>query len=66
MSTLTKVLIVLLSLSTIFLSGTMVTFVATTDDFKELATDRGESLKACQDEIALHDQRLQESSSHGQ
>lgn len=63
MSTLTKVLIVLLSLVTIFVSGAMVTFVASTDNFKELATDLGELLKACQDEIALHDQRLQEKSS---
>lgn len=63
MSTLTKVLIVLLSLVTIFVSGAMVTFVASTDNFKEVATDLGELLKACQDEIALHDQRLQEKSS---
>ncbi|MCF7956665.1 MAG: hypothetical protein K9M75_12750 [Phycisphaerae bacterium] len=63
MSTLTKVLIVLLSLSTIFLSGTMVTFVATTDNFKELAKNQAEEIKAYQDETALHDQRLQEKSS---
>lgn len=63
MSTLTKVLIVLLSLSTIFLSGTMVTFVATTDNFKEVAKDQAAKIKAFEDETALYDQRLQEKTS---
>ena len=63
MSTLTKVLIVLLSLVTIFVSGAMVTYVASTDNFKEVAKDQAEEIKAYQDETALHDQRLQEKSS---
>jgi hypothetical protein len=63
LSTLTKVLIVLLSLVTIFVSGAMVTFVASTDNFKEIANDLSEEIKAYQDETALHDQRLQEKSS---
>lgn len=41
----------------------MVTFVATTDDFKEIAKDQAEEIKAFQDERALDDQRLQEKSS---
>jgi hypothetical protein len=53
----------LLSLVAIFLSGTMVTFVATTDNFKELAKDQSETIKGYEDDMALHDQRLQEKSS---
>jgi hypothetical protein len=44
LSTLTKVLIVLLSLASIFLSGTMVTFVATTENFKEVSDAQKEMI----------------------
>lgn len=41
----------------------MVTFVATTDNFKELAKNQAEDIKTFQDETALFDQRYQEKSS---
>ena len=60
MSTLTKVLIVLLSLSSIFLSGTMVTFVATTGNFKERSENLALELSEQESEAALFDQRFAE------
>lgn len=63
MSTLTKVLIVLLSLSSIFLSGTMVTFVATTANFKEIAETQKIQIQSLEDETATSDQRFMEKSS---
>lgn len=60
MNTLTKVLIVLLSLSSIFLSGTMVTFVATTNNFKEVVDVQTLDIKAFEEETASYDQRFRE------
>ena len=55
MSTLTKVLIVLLSLASIFLSGIMVTFVATQQNYKD-------AYKNASDELAATKSALEESS----
>ena len=63
MSTLTKVLIVLLSLSTIFLSGTMVTFVATSANFKDEYETQKSKVEALENETALFDQRFAEKTS---
>lgn len=62
MSTLTKVLIVLLSLSSIFLSGTMVTFVATSSNYKEAYEKQKSEIQILEAETALFDQRFAEKS----
>ena len=62
MSTLTKVLIVLLSLSTIFISGIMVTFVATQQNYQEAYKAQKALAKAASDDLAAYDQRFAEKS----
>jgi hypothetical protein len=48
LSTLTKVLIVLLTVFSLFLSGIVVTYVANADNYKKTASDNGQKLRAAE------------------
>lgn len=60
MSTLTKVLIVLLTISSIFLCGTVATYVANADNYKQKYTDLYDDLQAAKEREKNADRQLKE------
>lgn len=64
MSTLTKILIVLLTISSIFLCGIVVTYVANADDYRkqnlDLRTERDSLKKTTAETIELYNQKIAE------